>query len=171
MELGAQFHVTGSLTPVRGDSVMVVVYLTDEMEGRSTPVTIKGSQDSAYVVVSQLYRALAESSAGEGERTMAIAGIETESPTALAAFLDGELYLADIVLDSAESAFRRAVDADSTYALAWYRLAQLYEDMDDDEKALGHYGAFVGLWEGADSEYQPLVEDVKGRMARLAVGE
>jgi hypothetical protein len=29
------------------------------------------------------------------------------------------------------------------------------------------YSEFVDLWEGADAELQPLVEDVRGRIARL----
>ena len=49
-----------------------------------------------------------------------------------------------------------------------YHRGQIYEDMGDTEKALWHYSAFAELWEDADPEYQPLVEEVKGRMARLA---
>ena len=49
-----------------------------------------------------------------------------------------------------------------------YYRGQIYEEMGDTEKALLHYGAFVELWRDADPEHQPLVEEVKGRMARLA---
>jgi hypothetical protein len=37
----------------------------------------------------------------------------------------------------------------------------------DTDKALWHYSAFTELWKDADPEYQPLVDDVKGRMVRL----
>jgi len=45
---------------------------------------------------------------------------------------------------------------------------EIYEQMGDRAKALEHYGHFVVLWSDADPELQPLVEDVRGRMARLA---
>jgi tetratricopeptide (TPR) repeat protein len=48
---------------------------------------------------------------------------------------------------------------------------EIYEAMGDSEKALWHYGAFVELWRDADPEYQPTVEDVRGRIARLAAEE
>ena len=37
-------------------------------------------------------------------------------------------------------------------------------------KAVDYYSRFVDLWEDADAERQPIVEDVRGRLARL-VGE
>ena len=34
--------------------------------------------------------------------------------------------------------------------------------------ALDQYDRFLELWEDADPEFQPLVDDVRSRMARLA---
>jgi hypothetical protein len=48
-----------------------------------------------------------------------------------------------------------------------YYRGQIYQELGDPEKALWHYGAFVELWKDADAEYQPWVEEVEGRMARL----
>ena len=45
---------------------------------------------------------------------------------------------------------------------------EIYEELGDTEKALFHYSQFVRLWRDADPEYQPVVEEVRGRMARLA---
>jgi len=45
---------------------------------------------------------------------------------------------------------------------------EIYEELGDAEKALWHYSQFVKLWRDADPEYQPVVEEVKGHMARLA---
>ena len=53
---------------------------------------------------------------------------------------------------------------------AYKRLGELYEAKRSREKALEYYGRFVDLWKDADPELQPLVRDVKQRMARL-VGE
>jgi tetratricopeptide (TPR) repeat protein len=53
---------------------------------------------------------------------------------------------------------------------AYRRLGELYEARGDRERALRHYADFVELWKDADPELQPVVTDVKRRMARL-VGE
>ena len=50
------------------------------------------------------------------------------------------------------------------------RLGKLYEERGDSERAVEHYANFVGLWENADPQLQPIVEDVRERIARL-VGE
>ena len=54
--------------------------------------------------------------------------------------------------------------------VAFRRLGELYEERGDRERAAEYYSQFVDLWEEADPELQPLVEDVRSRMARL-VGE
>src|SRR5213080_845715 len=59
---------------------------------------------------------------------------------------------------------------DDSYGLAptFKRLGELYEARSDRGKALEYYGRFVDLWKGADPELQPVVRDVRARMARLA---
>ncbi len=53
---------------------------------------------------------------------------------------------------------------------AYKRLGELYEAQGDREKAVEYYDQFVELWAEADSELQPVVRDVRARIARL-VGE
>ncbi len=53
-------------------------------------------------------------------------------------------------------------------ARAYKRLGELYEAKGDRAKALDYYGHFVDLWRDADPELQPIVKDVRGRVARLA---
>ena len=53
---------------------------------------------------------------------------------------------------------------------AYQRLGELHEARGDREKAVDYYGRLVELWKGADAELQPIVDDVKARIARL-VGE
>ncbi|MCH6548041.1 MAG: hypothetical protein IH798_06300, partial [Gemmatimonadetes bacterium] len=53
---------------------------------------------------------------------------------------------------------------------AYQRLGELHEERGNREKAVEYYNRFVELWENADPELQPVVEDVRGRIARL-VGE
>ena len=50
------------------------------------------------------------------------------------------------------------------------RLGELYEERGDREKAVEYYSRFMDLWVEADPDLQPIVEDIRGRVARL-VGE
>jgi tetratricopeptide (TPR) repeat protein len=61
------------------------------------------------------------------------------------------------------------VDA-SGLPTAYRRVGELYEAKGNAEKALEYYNRFVELWQDADPELQPIVRDVRQRMARL-VGE
>jgi len=51
---------------------------------------------------------------------------------------------------------------------SYKRLGELHEQRGDRQKALDYYGRFVDLWKDADPELQPLVKDVRARLARLA---
>jgi hypothetical protein len=51
---------------------------------------------------------------------------------------------------------------------ALQRAGELYEAKGDKANALAYYGRFTKLWSEADPELQPVVKDVKARMARLA---
>jgi eukaryotic-like serine/threonine-protein kinase len=48
------------------------------------------------------------------------------------------------------------------------RLGELYEARGDRRKAAEYYGRFVELWKHADPELQPVVREVRGRLAQLA---
>lgn len=50
------------------------------------------------------------------------------------------------------------------------RLGELYQERADRGKAVEYYNEFVELWKDADPELQPVVRDVRERIARL-VGE
>jgi tetratricopeptide (TPR) repeat protein len=53
-------------------------------------------------------------------------------------------------------------------AQSYKRLGELQEQRGDREKAIEYYGKFVELWKDADAELQPVVQDVKQRMSKLA---
>jgi tetratricopeptide (TPR) repeat protein len=59
---------------------------------------------------------------------------------------------------------------DNFYTLAptYKRLCELYEARGDRAKARDYYGRFVDLWKDADPELQPVVRDVRARVAQLA---
>jgi len=56
-------------------------------------------------------------------------------------------------------------------AQARLRQGELYERLGNPVEAVQRYRRFVARWRDADPEYQPLVDDVKSRIARLASGQ
>jgi tetratricopeptide (TPR) repeat protein len=61
---------------------------------------------------------------------------------------------------------RSATDA-LWLAASYKRLGELYEEKGDLRRAIERYEDFVELWENADRDRQPIVTDVRGRIARL----
>lgn len=47
------------------------------------------------------------------------------------------------------------------------RLAELYDERGDLERAAGHYGRFVELWADADPDLEPRVEAARARLAEI----
>jgi tetratricopeptide (TPR) repeat protein len=81
--------------------------------------------------------------------------------------------------DSAVTIFERAVAAPALekihqeyrdLAKAYKRLGELYEERGEHQAAVEYYGKFVEVWKDADPELQPVVADVRARIAQL-VGE
>jgi tetratricopeptide (TPR) repeat protein len=62
----------------------------------------------------------------------------------------------------------RLYDDSYTLAPAYKRLGELYEARADRAQAREYYGRFADLWKDADREVQPLVREVRARLARLA---
>src|SRR5437867_1141869 len=78
--------------------------------------------------------------------------------------------------DSALAVYERAVttpglvrlfEEAATLGPTYKRLGELYEERGQLDKARDYYGRFVDLWKNADPELQPMVHDVKRRLARL----
>jgi tetratricopeptide (TPR) repeat protein len=65
-------------------------------------------------------------------------------------------------------AFARVFEDARHLAAALKRVGELYEERGNRTKALEYYGRFVDLWKDADAELQPVVKDVRARIARLA---
>ncbi len=91
----------------------------------------------------------------------------------------GRVYDVTGNADSALAAYERALTAPGLFTVfeesrwlgqTYKRLGELYQERGETEKAVEYYDRFVELWKDADPELQPVVEDVRGRIARL-VGE
>ncbi|HET8625174.1 MAG TPA: protein kinase [Gemmatimonadales bacterium] len=83
-----------------------------------------GDESRLFELVDQVARQLIGSRYGRrGERLTRLAAATTSSLPALKAYLEGERALREGHFDDALARFRQAVDQDSAFALAWYRLA------------------------------------------------
>ena len=62
-------------------------------------------------------------------------------------------------------------DEDARWRARTHRwLGELYEAKGETRQAIEQYARFVELWAGADSELQPQVTEVRGRLERLRAG-
>ncbi len=52
-------------------------------------------------------------------------------------------------------------------APVYLRQAEIHERREERERAIEFYRRFVARWQDADAEYQPLVDNVRSRIARL----
>ena len=123
--VGARLVLTGSLVGAGPDSVRLTVTVLDvardrtvaELELRGSADRVDRLLDSATVgVVRQLGRA-------QPIGAVRAAGLPTTSLAALKAFLQGEQFYRQTAWDSALAYYQRAVDLDSTFASAWWRMA------------------------------------------------
>jgi tetratricopeptide (TPR) repeat protein len=129
LELGrsmrAAYVVTGRVTSV-GTRLRVVADVRDTRNGRriGTSLQADGTADELLALADRLSVQVAavllrEDPVYASGFTPAMAF--TESPAALRAFLEGEAYLRRLEFTDAYSAYDRAVQADSTFAVAWAR--------------------------------------------------
>jgi tetratricopeptide (TPR) repeat protein len=79
--------------------------------------------------------------------------------------------------DSAIAYYERWVNTKDFGRLGWdagrlwhtrRRLGELYQARGDRERALAYYGDLLEQWKEADAELQPIIRDVRERVARLA---
>jgi eukaryotic-like serine/threonine-protein kinase len=124
---GAGLAVFGQLVPTGGDSVRLTATLFDvaggrrmaELEFRDASASIDRLADSLTVGV---LRQLGQSRPVGAVRATAL---RSTSLPALKAFLQGEQLFRRAAWDSALSSYRRAVEIDSGFALAWRRMGSV----------------------------------------------
>lgn len=125
-ELGARYALTGTMVGSESE-VRLTAELYDARTGEMMrAILTDGSPDSVLVLVDRVALALLREEllpSATGLDEADLARLTTSSLSALKAYLAGEqLYRRSRWREAAE-AFERAVDADSAFALAWYRLA------------------------------------------------
>jgi class 3 adenylate cyclase/tetratricopeptide (TPR) repeat protein len=126
---GARYALVGSAVAV-GPEVRLVADVYEIRSGRSMgQVQVEGAADSVLALVDRLaVQALGVVlRKGPGELpAIDLAAVTTASLPALKAYLEGETLFRRSEFEAAIAAFERAVSADSTFALAFYRLSQSY---------------------------------------------
>lgn len=119
---GAGLFVLGDIIEASGHlQLTATLYETD---GPRTIVEGASEGHDAFALVDDVAtQLLAGVEGGPGARVRRIAAVTTTSLPALRAYLEGEVELRSGRFESALAAFQRAVDIDSLYALAYYRLS------------------------------------------------
>ncbi|HSG09314.1 MAG TPA: tetratricopeptide repeat protein [Longimicrobiales bacterium] len=136
---GARFGLLGNLVGNPG-GVRVAADVYDLSTGNKvTQSYVEGPADSVLALVNRLTVGITrELLAAGGQQVMQApraASITTESLEALRHYLDGEVVYRKADFAGAAAAYERATEADSTFALAWYRLYSAYgwlEDLNSD---------------------------------------
>ncbi|MFN2565917.1 MAG: protein kinase [Gemmatimonadaceae bacterium] len=123
--LGAGLYVLGSIFEARGRlRIMALLYDRQQPVEAVAQASVEGGSDQIFALVDELTaELLAEHHGGRAGRLARLAAVTTSSLPALKAYLEGEGALRAGRSDRAMDAFQRAVAADSTFALAHYRLA------------------------------------------------
>lgn len=121
--IGAEMYVTGSIVEA-GGRVTLSASLYD-LAGRvvTTASTRSAPTAELFELVDELARGLVAGVTAPSQGLTPLAGRTTRSIPALRAYLQGEKELRAGKHSAAVDAFRQATEEDSTFALAWYRLA------------------------------------------------
>jgi class 3 adenylate cyclase/tetratricopeptide (TPR) repeat protein len=125
---GARYALLGSVVSI-GDGVRLSADVYDVDGGRKLGSgTVEGSQDSVFMLVDRLSIEILRAIGGDPGATGSVnlARATTTSLPALKAFMEGEVLYRRGDFRAAVPAYERAVEADSTFALALYRLSTSY---------------------------------------------
>jgi DNA-binding SARP family transcriptional activator/tetratricopeptide (TPR) repeat protein len=142
-----------------GPRVKLTAYLYDRSGREMTRADVLAATDSLFDAVDDLGRRLLGGLLLRKEEAIARrAGVSTRSLSAFRDFLRGEAAFRRGRFDEAREAFTAAVRADSTFALAWYRLSGA-ADWIGDAALARHAIAEATRWRGTlTAEDQLLVE-------------
>ena len=134
-ELEAGYFVLGNILVI-GNRLQLHASLYDASGGLEAIAegTAEGESDKVFELVDAVAAELLLASGGEsGPGVTHIAAVTTNSLDALKEYLQGERALRVGQYQEAVEALRRAVDVDSSFALAWYRLSVAYEWLTRDD--------------------------------------
>ncbi|MEO6526827.1 MAG: protein kinase [Gemmatimonadaceae bacterium] len=125
---GARFVVLGHVLPAGRDSARISAWLVDVLaHSRGEPIEFRDATDRMDRMADSLTLALLRGIGAARPMTAVRRGsMNSTSLPAIRAFLQGEQYLRRTEWDSALAAYARAVELDSTFALAHSHLGITY---------------------------------------------
>lgn len=124
-QMGAARYVVGSVVKTGATlSIRATLYRSDGSESGRAQVAAATPDSLPSAISAVVQRLVASELNAPGDTLGAVAAATTTSSRALRAYLDGERELRDARPAAAVDFFRRAVEEDSTFALAWYKLAR-----------------------------------------------
>jgi DNA-binding SARP family transcriptional activator/TolB-like protein len=122
--LGARFYLTGGVLEVGGELRISATLYDRRPGGRHVDVVVQGESGTLFQLVDELTTRLIAGRVTEPSLQLGRAGaLSTTSVHALHAFLRGEREYRAGRYHAAVDLFAAATRADSTFGLAWYRLA------------------------------------------------
>ena len=123
---GAALSVYGRVVGSGPDSVRVAITLLDVVSGTTREIEVRDLATRLdRVADSTVIRVLRELSRTRPIAAVRSASLGSTSGLALKAFLRGEQFYRKKAADSAMAYYRRAVELDSTFALAWMRMGSV----------------------------------------------
>jgi tetratricopeptide (TPR) repeat protein len=137
LKIRADRYVVGSVVG-RGETLTLRATLrrVDGREVGRAQATVSDSNGLASGVDALVRQLIATELSAPGDTIAGIAAATTTSTRALRAYLDGERELRDARPAAAVAKFQSAVSADSSFALAWYRLARAARWSDVDSLSM-----------------------------------
>lgn len=125
---GARYAVVGNAAAL-GSDIRLVADIYDVTTGdRMGSAQVEGDPDDVYSLIDELSIGVLTTILGGSEDLpdVDLARVMTSSLPALKAYLEGEVLFRASEFEAAIPAYQRAVEADSTFALAFYRLSLTY---------------------------------------------
>jgi DNA-binding SARP family transcriptional activator/TolB-like protein len=132
--LGAGLFVLGDVVESGGKlRINAAVYRAGRSSRALVLAHAEGAGDSLFVLVDQVAAQVIAAARNDTARAVArLAGQTTHSLPALKAYLEGENDFRRGAFTRAQAGFQSAIALDSTFALAWYRLASAYSWSSND---------------------------------------
>jgi len=136
---GAKYMLLGSILQVQ-PQVVLTSQLVEVESGRVVASErIAGEpKESIFSMVDRLTVELKKDilppTQAQKEKTPKVAEVTTHSPEAYRYFLEGRDFMLKVYYVDAERSFKRALEFDSTFAMAYYGLAQVAGQMDERKK-------------------------------------
>jgi tetratricopeptide (TPR) repeat protein len=133
--------LVGSVVAIDSDVRIVVGIYDVNTNERLGQAKVEGFPDNVLPLVDRLAVDVLQVVLQAGEKDLPkinLANLTSRSPEALQAYLEGEVHIRHFDLPAAREAYKRAVEVDSTFALAHYQLSKAYWWPKDQNLTLSH---------------------------------